>query len=82
MVLNILTIRIYLCYYYKSYKKYSKRNIMEQEIKEITVPKTYTITLEQVGKLKEMELGTGVNKSELVRMAIDKLYEAFLENQI
>lgn len=45
-----------------------------------TVTVTYTVTLEQVGKLMQMAEATGHKKSELVRMAIDLLYKTLTDD--
>lgn len=41
---------------------------------EITVPRTYTITLSEEKRLEEMSRLTGRNKSDLVRQAINDLF--------
>ena len=41
----------------------------------ITVQRTYTITMEQVAKLSVMRPVLGKSQSEIVRDAIDHLYE-------
>ena len=46
-----------------------------QELEDITVTKTYTLTLDQVRKLEVLEPVLGKKKSELVRDAIDDLYD-------
>lgn len=47
----------------------------EINISEITVPRTYTITLQEEQRLEVMSKVTGKNKSELVRLAINDLFE-------
>jgi predicted DNA-binding protein len=44
-------------------------------LSEISVPRTYTITLAEEGRLEDLSKATGKNKSELVREAINLLFE-------
>ncbi len=39
------------------------------------VTKTYSLTLEHIGKVADMAARTGKSQGEIVRMAIDLLYE-------
>ena len=44
-----------------------------------TVTVTFTVTLEQVGKLTELAEALGRKKSDIVRQAIDELYARYQE---
>lgn len=50
----------------------------QTKLDEITVTKTYTITLEQERKLTVLEPVLGKKKSEIVRDAIDAIFEKHL----
>lgn len=47
----------------------------------ISTNQTFTLQLEQVGKLADLALRTGMNKSEIVRLAIDEYYKRFEASQ-
>lgn len=37
--------------------------------------KTYSLTLEAIAKIRDLADRLGMNQSEIVRLAVDKLYE-------
>lgn len=59
-----------------------KGNKMQEEIQvpnSLAINQTFSITLLQVGELSDLQQRTKMNKSELVRKAIDLLYQRINE---
>ena len=50
-----------------------------EDLKAIVVTKAYTLNLEIVGKIRDLADRLGKNQSEIVRMAIDELFESLNE---